>query len=146
MSSGEEAKNEETQTPEPTEDASTAEPEKEPEQPNAQAAEGPEPSGEESAEAGEEPLLPLDVYSVLRGSVAQLSAVAWQMMGLQPDPFTKEVRKDTAQARVAIDATAALMEKLRPHLKGQEARNYETILTDLRLNFVKQCGEPEAGD
>jgi hypothetical protein len=146
MSSAEEAKNEETQTPEPTEDASADEREKEPGQPNAQAAETPESSGEGSAEGGEEPLRPLDVYSVLRISVAQLSAVAWQMMGLQPDPFTKEVRKDNAQARVAIDATAALLEKLRPHLKGQEARDYETILTDLRLNFVKQCGESEAGD
>jgi hypothetical protein len=59
-------------------------------------------------------------------------------MGLQPDPFTKKIHKDFAQARIAIDATEALIEKLKPHLQGQEARDYQTLLTDLRLNFVKQ--------
>ncbi len=78
---------------------------------------------------------------MLRISIAHLSGVAFQMMGLQVDPMTNKIHKDVAQARVAIDATAALVEKLLPHLQGQEARDYQNLLTDLRLNFVKQSGE-----
>lgn len=106
------------------------------------AQEASEPLTEDAAEAGE-PLAAIDVYAVLRLAIAQLAGVAWQMMGLQPDPFTKEVRKDAAQARVAIDATAALVEHLKPHLHGQEARDYQTLLTDLRLNFVSHTGGDE---
>ena len=90
----------------------------------------------------EEPqLAPLDVRTLLRLALAQLAAAAWQKMGLQPDPFTNTIVKDLEQARLAIDAAAALLEKLLPHLHGQEARDYQTLLTDLRLNFVKQSEE-----
>jgi hypothetical protein len=101
-------------------------------------------SGETSSAgeaAGEVPMKPIDVYSVLRLSVAQLSGTAWQMMGLQPDPFTNAVRKDPDQARIAIDATAALVDLLKPHLQGQERRDYEALLTDLRLNFVSHSDD-----
>jgi hypothetical protein len=97
--------------------------------------EAPEPPTEETADTTE-PLTAIDVHSVLRISIAQLAGVAWQMMGLQPDPFTNEIRKDTAQARIAIDAAAALVELLKPHIQGQEARDYQNLLTDLRMNFV----------
>ncbi len=102
-----------------------------PKEPGAEQAE----SREETAEEAEK-VTALDVYSVLRICVAQLAGIAWQMMGLQPDPFTNTMHKDITQARVAIDATAALIEQLRPHLHGQEAKDYQTLLTDLQLNFV----------
>ncbi|UCC68445.1 MAG: DUF1844 domain-containing protein [Armatimonadota bacterium] len=143
MTSDEDAKTQNSQTPGPEgEDPSPpAEPEPKPEQADAQAAEAPEPPAEEQPEAPQEPPQPLDVYAVLRISIAQLAGVAWQLMGLQPDPFTNKLRKDVDQARIAIDATAALVEQLQPNLRGQEARDYQTLLTDLRLNFVKQSGE-----
>jgi len=97
--------------------------------------EAPEPPAEETAEPHGK-VRAIDVYSALRLSIAQLAGVAWQMMGLQPDPFTNEIRRDTAQARIAIDAAAALIEQLEPHIQGQEARDYQNILTDLRMNFV----------
>lgn len=84
------------------------------------------------------PLPKLDVYSLLHVSIAQLAAVAWQKMGLQADPFTNKIEKDIEQARLAIDCAAALVEKLLPHLEKHQARDYQTLLTDLRLNFVKQ--------
>lgn len=104
------------------------EPSKRPEDEKAQT--------QKETQEGEEKVPSLDVYSVLRICVAQLSGIAWQMMGLQPDPFTNTMRKDIAQARVAIDATAALIEQLKPHLQGQEAKDYQNLLTDLQLNFV----------
>lgn len=111
--------------------------------PEAEVGEAaPEPPTQEGAE-GTGQMQAIDVYSVLRLSIAQLAGVAWQTMGLQPDPFTKQIRRDSAQARVAIDATAALVEQLKPHLQGQEARDYQTLLTDLRLNFVSHSGGEE---
>ena len=104
--------------------------------PGAEQAE----SREETAGEAEK-VTALDVYSVLRICVAQLAGIAWQMMGLQPDPFTNTMRKDITQARVAIDAIAALIEQLRPHLYGQEAKDYQTLLTDLQLNFVTHSKE-----
>ena len=138
MPSPQDANTEDRQSPEDKDYA--AESQDRPEQPDTQAGEA--AAGEE-AEVPEEAPRPLDVYAVLRISVAQLAGVAWQMMGLQADPFTKTIHKDTAQARVAIDATEALIEKLKPHLQGQEARDYQALLTDLRLNFVRQSEEPE---
>ena len=99
-------------------------------------------TGKEEGGAGEpitDELRPLDVYMALQAAITQMSAVAWQMMGLQPDPFTGKVYKDAEQARIAIDTTAFLVEKMLPRLQGQEARDYQSLLTDLRLNFVRQA-------
>ncbi len=96
---------------------------------------GDEQAGEAASGAAEKPVS-VDVYTILRISIAQLAAMAWQMMGLQPDPFTNTVRKDTTQAKIAIDSAAALVDQLKPHIHGQEGRDYQTLLTDLRLNFV----------
>jgi hypothetical protein len=106
----------------------------------APPAEASEEATEPAAEAQGQPVS-VDVYTLLRISIAQLASIAWQMMGLQPHPFTNQVRTDTDQARIAIDAAAALVDQLKPHLGGQEARDYQTLLTDLRLNFVSHSGE-----
>ena len=139
MVSPEDAAPENSRPPEGEAVPPDAEPEQTPDEPG-QAADASEAAAEETAEAPQEPPRPLDVYAILRVSIAQLSSIAWQLMGLQPDPFTDKIRKDLDQARIAIDATAALVEKLQPHLQGQEAKDYQSLLTDLRLNFVKQSG------
>ena len=139
MPSPEDTDSKNSQTPDPEGPASTG--------PEADAPpEASEAPAEEQAERPQEELRPLDIYTVLRFSIAQLEAVAWQMMGLQADPITNQTRKDIEQARVAIDATTALVEKLLPHLQGQEARDYQNILTNLRLNFVKQSEESGEDD
>ena len=113
----------------------------EPKPPGPEGKDAPETGAEEQAQADDRDLHPIDVYALLRVTIVQLASVAWQKMGLQADPFTNTIVKDLAQARLAIDAAAALIEKFRPSLQGQEARDYDTLLTDLRLNFVKQSGE-----
>jgi len=115
---------------------------KEPEAAEHETAAGestqPSSAGESASETG---MKAIDAYAVLRLSIAQLAGIAWQMMGLQADPFTNEVRKDPEQARIAIDAAAALVDLLKPRLHGQERRDYESLLTDLRLNFVSHSDE-----
>jgi hypothetical protein len=141
MVSPEDATPETPPAPEGEAPSPDAEPDRKPDEPGAQGADAGEAAADEEAELPQEPPLPLDVYAVLRVSIAQLASIAWQLMGLQPDPFTNKIRKEMDQARIAIDATAALVEQLRPHLQGQEAKDYQSLLTDLRLNFVKQSAE-----
>jgi hypothetical protein len=133
-------------SPTPDEEAA-AEPQEEPgggAATESQAA--PEESEAPREETTAEDLRPLDVYAVLRVSIAQLSGVAFQTMGLQADPITNKVHKDLEQARVAIDAAAALVDKLLPHLQGQEAKDCKSLLTDLRLNFLRQSGEDKESE
>lgn len=132
-------------SPEGEAPSAEAGPEQKPDEPGAQGANVGEAAAEEEAESPQEPPLPLDVYAVLRVSIAQLASIAWQLMGLQPDPFSNKIRKEMDQARIAIDATAALIEQLQPHLQGQEAKDYQSLLTDLRLNFVKQAEGDQQG-
>jgi hypothetical protein len=114
----------------------------EPEGPKEPGAEAEGEKGEETA-AGAEKVRPLDVYAVLRICIAQFAAIAWQKMGLEADPLTKEISKEPEQARTAIDCAGYLVEKLMPHLQGQEAKDYQSLVSDLRLNFVKQAGGEE---
>jgi len=108
------------------------------EEPKLDAGEAKEP-----AEPGVGELQPLDVYMVLQASISQFSSVAWQMLGLHPDPFTGKMQKDIDQARIAIDVTTVLVEKILPHAQGQESRDYQNLLTDLRLNFVRQSSQQQ---
>jgi hypothetical protein len=144
MTSEEDTKQQPSETPEEETPAAEA---SAPAEPAGDTAEQPAaPADEAAAEEPAEPLQPLDVYALLQLSFAQLAAAAWQKMGLQPDPFTNTIVKDIDQARLAIDAAADLLKRFQPRLQGQEARDYQTMLTDLRLNFVKQSETHEKPD
>lgn len=67
-----------------------------------------------------------------------LAAKAWETMGLVPNPATKQVERKLDEAQLAIDAAAALAEVLRPRVGDADRRDIETLVTNLRLNFVEQ--------
>ena len=102
--------------------------------------ETPDTTSEETTASAEEPLPKADVSVLLQISVAQYASLAWQKMGLQTDPFTHAIEKDIEQARLAIDVVEVLVEKLRPHVPGETMREMQSLLTNLRLNFIKQAG------
>lgn len=99
---------------------------------------------EESAETTER--VPLHAPDLLRWCVSLLATSAWRALGLIPDPATNKVERNLDDARLAIDATAALLEHLRPRLQDAERREFDTLLANLRLNFVEQKTKAEAGD
>ncbi len=98
-------------------------------------AQEPPAASEPAPEASEELV---DTTSLLRWCVSLLAANAWQGMGLVPNPATQKVERNLDDARLAIDAVAALADQLRPRLPDAERRQLETLLTDLRLNFMQQ--------
>ena len=102
--------------------------------------------GEAPAEQAEEPSLediagglpPIDVYSLLGSFLGLLGAQAWQWMGLVKDPSTGKIEKDLVQAKIAIDAVAALAAQLEGKVSASESGELQAMLSDLRINFVRQ--------
>lgn len=86
----------------------------------------------------ERPTEPLDVNAVLAMMVDQMAGIAWQKMGLQPDMITGQIHKDLAQAKVAVDAAAALAAQLEPSLDEEDKRQINNLIRDLRVNYVEK--------
>ena len=84
---------------------------------------------------------PLSVYAVLATFVDQMSAIAWQKLGLQHDFITGKLEPDVEQARVAIDVVAKMVDVLEPECDEQDRRQLQSLVRDLRLNFVAKQKE-----
>jgi hypothetical protein len=87
------------------------------------------------------PTEPISVYALITLMVDQLAAVAWQKLGLQPDPITGKLHKDLAEAKVAIDLVAHLSSFIEPRLDDEDRRRLHALVRDLRLNFVQKSQE-----
>ena len=94
---------------------------------------------EEPKATEEAPVRPVDVFDIMRFSLEQFAAVAWQKMGLHPDAFTGNIERDLAQAKVAIDLAARLAEALDPKLDDEDRRRVQALVSDLRINYVRQA-------
>jgi len=92
----------------------------------------------------EKPLPPLDIYALLRYCIGLLHGHAWQSMGLVVDPATNKTSKDLDQARIAIDCVAFMVEQLEAKVDDQERTQLQSLLSDLRVNFVQQSKPSEA--
>ena len=84
------------------------------------------------------PLSALAARDLLMWFLGLLAAKAWEGMGLVPNPGTNKIQKDLQDARIAIDAYAAIFEAVRAQIDDQPRREMETLLTTLRLNFVEK--------
>jgi hypothetical protein len=107
--------------------------ERSPEQPHGESS----PADSSPADEGAAQV-PLRAPDLARWCATLLATSAWQAMGLIPDPATHRVERNLDDARLAIDAAAALLQVLRSHLSEAEPREFDTLLTNLRLNFVEQ--------
>lgn len=76
--------------------------------------------------------------SVILTCISLLASKAWEAMGFVPDSVTKKVERHLDEAQLAIDAAAALIDLVRNRLPDTERREVETLLANLRLNFVEQ--------
>ena len=96
---------------------------------------------EDEAKAAGEQLA--DTVELLRWMIGVLGGCAWQNLGLVPHPETKKVTRNLEDARLAIDAAASLIEHLKPRVDETERRELDTLLANLRLNFVEQQAKSE---
>jgi hypothetical protein len=102
------------------------------------APEEPAPEAGEASGRGAVPLEAISTRELLIWMLGVLGAKAWQGLGLVPNPSSGKIEKDLGDAKVAIDAFAALFESMRTHLEGQALRDTEVLLTTLRLNYVEK--------
>ncbi len=84
-----------------------------------------------------------DPGELLRWMIGVLAGSAWQNLGLVPNPVTKKVDRRLDDARLVIDAAASLIEHLKPRADATERRDLDTLLANLRLNFVEQHARSE---
>jgi hypothetical protein len=84
------------------------------------------------------PLGALPTADVLVWFLSFLAAKAWEGMGLVPSPSTNKIQKNMDEARLAIDAYAAILDLLRTSLEESPRREMQSLLTTLRLNFVEK--------
>ena len=94
----------------------------------------PEPAHEREAEAS----VHVDTNALVLTCISLLASKAWEAMGLVPDPATKRIERVLSDAQLAIDAAAALADLVRATLGDAERRELDTLLMNLRLNFVEQ--------
>lgn len=88
-----------------------------------------------------EPETPLTRRDLFLGLIHSFQGAAMQQMGKVPNPFTNEIERDLAQARLSIDMLEMLEERTAGNLTGEETRFLKHVLTELRLNFVAEVEE-----
>lgn len=101
-----------------------------------------EPKAEEpQVEEDEYKLPPVTVESVLRSFIEVLGVQCWQWMGLLKNPVTGEMNKDLVQAKIAIDTIGMLANQLEGRINEAERSELQVILSDLRINYVRQSSQ-----
>lgn len=70
--------------------------------------------------------------------VVSLNASALMHLGLMEDPIQGKKVKNLELGKQTIDILVMLEEKTRGNLTSEEEKLLQTILYDLRINFVKQ--------
>lgn len=86
----------------------------------------------------------LEVEPLLVQLMAEMSARAAVHLGLMPNPYTKLVARNDAQARTAIDAYGAVYEVVKDKLDDSMRSELERVLNDLRVNYSSITGTPES--
>ncbi len=89
--------------------------------------------------------LDLSVDGVASWTIGMLADLAWVNMGLVPHPITGKLVREIEEARRAIDIVADLARHLRGNSAPQAQRELDTLLTNLRLNFVQQASKKDQG-
>ena len=84
------------------------------------------------------PLAALSASDLLAWVLSLLAAKAWESMGLAASPLTNKVVKNMDEARLAIDAYAAVFDVVRTRMEEPGRREMENLLATLRLNFVEK--------
>jgi hypothetical protein len=125
-------------TDEPSE-PSAPPPESEPER-ESMEPEGAAPEAARSGGPQTVPLSALPASDLLTSFLSLMAMKAWEGMGLVPNPMSGKTEKNLEDARLAIDAYAAVFELLRPRVDEGERREIENALTMLRVNFVDKSG------
>ena len=66
-----------------------------------------------------------------------------QQMGKVKHPLTDKIERDLGQAQVSIDMVEMLYEKTRGNLSSEEEKFLQSLLRELRLNYVDEVNKDQ---
>lgn len=95
----------------------------------------------ETEETQKEPKLldePIKVKDIVYMTILSLESKAWAYLDMIAHPETQKHKKDTDEAKTAIDAIDALYKSIEGSLEASEKKDIQVRLTNLRLNFAKE--------
>jgi|GEM_PF-5612015 len=97
------------------------------------------------ADNPEQIMAQINAYSLAQSFVMMLAQKAWVCLGkIAADPKTNEIKVDLPQAQFSIDCIAAIHEKMKGRVPEKELGELQSILTNLRLNYVGAMNESQA--
>ena len=70
--------------------------------------------------------------------VSMFEVAAMQQLGKLPNPITKEIERDLAQAKVSIDILDLLKNKTKGNLTDKEQDFLDKVLFELHMNYVDE--------
>ncbi|MEE9225643.1 MAG: DUF1844 domain-containing protein [Bacteroidota bacterium] len=76
--------------------------------------------------------------------VGMFHAAGMQQMGKLKNPLTGNIERDLSQAQVSIDMLDVVKEKTKGNLHPEEERFLDSILSELKLNFVDELNKNQA--
>lgn len=82
---------------------------------------------------------PIDINQYIAIMLDQTAAIAWQKLGLQPDMISGKTEADYGQAKVAIDLCAHLAQLISGSLEGEDLRQVNNLINDLRVNYMQRA-------
>lgn len=81
---------------------------------------------------------PIKVKDLILMTMYSLEGKAWAYLDLVVHPETQKHKKDSKEAKLAIDAIETLFKLTEEHMSPEEKKDVQVRLTNLRLNFVKK--------
>ena len=82
-------------------------------------------------------LLDLEIESILNFIIGLTSTKAYQYLGIPIKQGNKPV-KDLVKARLAIDTTIFLVEKLEPYLDEEQNKQLKQIISNLQFTYLRE--------
>ena len=70
--------------------------------------------------------------------VIMFQAAAYQQMGKLKNPVTDNIERDLSQAQYSIDMLSMIEEKTKQNLTEKEKKFLESVLTELKMNYVDE--------
>lgn len=82
-------------------------------------------------------LLDLEIDSILNFIIGLTSTKAYQYLGIPIKQGNKPV-KDLKKARLAIDITIFLVEKIEPYIDEEQNKQLNQIISNLQFTFLRE--------
>jgi hypothetical protein len=75
--------------------------------------------------------------------IVMLHGAGMQQMGKVKNPLTDKIERDLAQAQFSIDMLDMIKEKMKGNLSSDEERFLQSLLQELKLNFVDEANKDQ---